>query len=61
MSSEWITLSKEFAEATAKAGGFTVAVHTESRGSVTGEVRCWRTRRLFQTGLVHSKPCRNRR
>jgi len=38
MSSEWITLSKEFAEATAKAGGFTVAVHTESRGSASGVV-----------------------
>ena len=40
MSSEWITLSKEFVEATAKAGAFTVAVHTESRGSASGVV--WR-------------------
>jgi S1-C subfamily serine protease len=40
MSSEWITLSKEFAEATAKAGAFTVAVHSESRGSASGVV--WR-------------------
>ena len=40
MSSEWITLSKEFAEATAKAGAHTVAVHAESRGSASGVV--WR-------------------
>jgi len=40
MSSEWTTLSKEFAETTAKAGTFTVAVHTESRGSASGVV--WR-------------------
>jgi len=40
MSSEWLTLSNELAEATAKAGAFTVAVHTESRGSSSGIV--WR-------------------
>lgn len=40
MSSEWLTLSKELAEATAKAGAFTVAVHTESRGSSSGII--WR-------------------
>jgi S1-C subfamily serine protease len=40
MSSEWITLSKELAEATAKAGTFTVAVHAESRGSSSAIV--WR-------------------
>jgi len=40
MSSEWLTFSKELAEATAKAGAFTVAVHTESRGSSSGIV--WR-------------------
>lgn len=40
MSSEWSALSKELAEATAKAGAFTAAVHTESRGSASGIV--WR-------------------
>jgi S1-C subfamily serine protease len=40
MSSEWATLSKELAEATAKAGAHAVAVHTESRGSSSGVI--WR-------------------
>ena len=40
MALEWIALSKELAEATAKAGAFTVAVHTEARGSSSGIV--WR-------------------
>jgi S1-C subfamily serine protease len=40
MSFEWLTFSKELAEATAKAGAFTVAVHTESRGSSSGII--WR-------------------
>jgi S1-C subfamily serine protease len=40
MSSEWITISKEFAEATAKVAAFTAAVHTGSRGSSSGVL--WR-------------------
>jgi S1-C subfamily serine protease len=40
MSTEWLALSKELAEATAKAGAFSVAIHTESRGSSSGIV--WR-------------------
>ena len=40
MSSEWTTLSREFADATAKAGALAVAVHTEPRGSSSGVI--WR-------------------
>jgi len=40
MASEWSNISKELAEATAKAGSYTVAVHTESGGSSSGVV--WR-------------------
>ena len=36
MATEWLTLSKELAEATASAALFTVAVHTEARGSSSG-------------------------
>ena len=40
MATEWLTLSKELAEATASAALFTVAVHTEARGSSSGII--WR-------------------
>jgi S1-C subfamily serine protease len=40
MTTEWLTLSKELAEATASAGSFTVAVHSEPRGSSSGII--WR-------------------
>lgn len=40
MSTEWIAISNELAEATEKARAYTVAVHTEPRGSSSGVV--WR-------------------
>jgi S1-C subfamily serine protease len=40
MSTEWIAISNALAEATEKAGAFTVAVHTEVRGSSSGVI--WR-------------------
>jgi S1-C subfamily serine protease len=40
MSAEWIAISNALAEATEKAGAFTVAVHTEARGSSSGVI--WR-------------------
>jgi S1-C subfamily serine protease len=40
MAAEWIAISNALAEATEKAGAFTVAVHTEARGSSSGVI--WR-------------------
>jgi S1-C subfamily serine protease len=40
MSAEWIAISNALAESTEKAGSFTVAVHTEARGSSSGVI--WR-------------------
>ena len=40
MSAEWMAISNALAEATAKAGAHTVAVHTEPRGSSSGVI--WR-------------------
>jgi S1-C subfamily serine protease len=40
MSAEWMAISNAFAEATEKAGAYTVAVHTEARGSSSGVI--WR-------------------
>jgi S1-C subfamily serine protease len=40
MSADWIAISNELAETTAKIGAHTVAVHTEARGSSSGVI--WR-------------------
>ena len=40
MAAEWLSISNALAEATEKAGAYTVAVHTESRGSSSGVI--WR-------------------
>ena len=40
MSADWIAISNELAEATAKIAAHTVAVHTDSRGSSSGII--WR-------------------
>jgi S1-C subfamily serine protease len=41
MSAEWLAISNALAEATEKTGAFTVAVHTEARGSSSGVI--WRS------------------
>lgn len=41
MSAEWLAMSNALAETTEKAGAFTVAVHTEARGSSSGVI--WRS------------------
>jgi S1-C subfamily serine protease len=40
MSADWVAISNELAETTAKIGAHTVAVHTEARGSSSGVI--WR-------------------